>query len=70
MKDNINVRYPEIHVRLTGTSGNAFDILGKVVNAMKRARVPKEEIDLFSKEARSGDYDNLLQIVMAWVQTS
>ena len=70
MENNINVRYPHVKVRLTGTNGNAFAVLGKVVNAMRKAHIPKEETDAFLEEAQSGDYDNLLQTVMAWVQTS
>ena len=70
MRTSHNARYPQIEVRLTGTNGNAFAILGKVVSTMRRAQIPKEEIDAFLEEAQSGDYDSLLRTVMAWVQTS
>jgi len=33
------------------------------------ATFPLEEIDSFSNEARSGDYNHLLQTVMSWVDT-
>jgi hypothetical protein len=64
----IDVRHPEIHVRLVGEDGNAYSILGRVLQAMRRAGVSKEERDDFAKEATSGDYDNLLQTCMRWVE--
>ena len=35
--------------------------------ALRRAKVPKAEIDAFMAEATSGDYDHLLATVMATV---
>ena len=63
---NEAVKYPEITVKLVGEDGNAFAILGKCRMAMKRAGCSQEEIDLFYKEATSGDYDHLLQICVKW----
>lgn len=61
------VRYPKIQVELLGGSGNAYAILGGVTKALRRAKVGQEEIDLFKKEATSGDYDHLLATAMRWV---
>lgn len=66
----IEVRHPEIEVELIGSDGNAFAVLGNVKAALKRGGVPQEEIDEFLAEAMSGDYDHLLQTVMAWVEVS
>ena len=63
-----NVRYPNVTVPLVGEDGNAFAILGRVQRALRKAGVPKEEIDAFIKEAMSGDYDALLATVMRWVE--
>jgi len=64
----MDVKYPDITVKLVGSDGNAFAILGKVSGAMRRAgNVPKEEIDAFMEEATSGDYDHLLATCMKWV---
>jgi hypothetical protein len=63
----IDVRHPEVRVRLVGEDGNAFAILGRVLRAMRRAGVPKEERDEFAREATSGDYDHLLQTCVRWV---
>jgi hypothetical protein len=56
----MTTKYPNVKVRLVGEDGNAFAILGRVKNAMRKARVPKEEIDAFMAEATAGDYDGLL----------
>jgi hypothetical protein len=61
-------KYPNIKVRLTGEDGNAFNIIGKVHEALKKNKVLKEDRNLFLKEAMSGDYNNLLQVCMRWVQ--
>ena len=63
-------RYPKIQVQLVGTDGNAFSIMGAVAKALRRAYVPKAEIDAFYAEATSGDYDNLLGTAMKWVDVS
>lgn len=60
-------KYPEITVQLVGMDGNAFSILGRVHKALIRGGVSEVETSLFMKEATSGDYDNLLQTVMRWV---
>jgi hypothetical protein len=53
-------------VQLSGEDGNAFAILGRTAAALRR-RGAKHEIDSFFAEATSGDYDHLLQTIMAWV---
>jgi hypothetical protein len=63
----MEIRYPNILVQLVGEDGNAFSILGRVTQAMRRADVPKAERDAFVEEATSGDYDNLLATCMRWV---
>jgi len=62
-----DIKYPYITVRLTGINGNAFVVLGYVTQALKKAEVPKLEIDKFKEEAMSGDYDHLLVTCMKWV---
>lgn len=62
----INVKYPNVEVRLVGYDGNAFVILGRCSQAARRAGVSKEEIDAFMEEATSGDYNHLLATCMKW----
>lgn len=64
------IKYPEIEVELSGTDGNAFAILGQVTRALRRRGVAPLEIAEFTKEATSGDYDQILQTCMRWVQVS
>ena len=53
-------------VKLVGTDGNAFAILGKVKRALKEAGFTPDELAEFQKQAMSGDYDNLLRVCMQW----
>jgi len=63
----MEVKYPEIHVRLVGTDSNAFSIIGTVTKELKRGGATDLDIEEFQAEATSGDYDHLLQTVMKWV---
>jgi hypothetical protein len=63
-------KYPEITVTFTGTDGNAFAVLGRVRQAMRRAGVSEEARQAFMREATAGDYDHLLQTVMRWVEVA
>jgi hypothetical protein len=51
-------------VRLVGTDGNAFAVLGHVMRALREAGWTQEERDAFRAEATSGDYDHLLGTIM------
>jgi hypothetical protein len=53
-------------VRLAGEDGNAFSILGRCRRAMSLAGYTQKQWEEFEKEAKSGDYDNLLRTVMKW----
>lgn len=66
----MSVLHPNIHVDLSGEDGNAFMIIGRTTKALRRGGVPQEQINKFTEEASSGDYDHLLQTVMKWVETS
>lgn len=60
-------KYPDIKVDLIGEDGNAFAILGRVKQALKRGGVDALEIEKFFAEATAGDYDALLVTVARWV---
>ena len=62
-----NAKYPGVYVELINQDGNAFSILGRVSKALRAAKVSREEIDLFMKDAMSGNYNHLLCVVMNWV---
>jgi hypothetical protein len=59
-------KFPDVTVRLTGEDGNAFFILGKVQQALRRAG-HGDAAQEFYTEATSGDYDHLLQTAMRYV---
>lgn len=65
--ENTGPKYPNIEVQLSGTDGNAFSIMGKVRRAMKRNGVSDDEIQKYTDESTSGDYDHLLMTAMKWV---
>ena len=62
------VKYPEITVKLIGESGNAFHILGTCRRAMINNHLPQSEIDKFTQEATSGNYDHLLATCLDWFE--
>ena len=62
-------KYP-ITVQLTGNDGNAFAIMASVSRALKDHGVEREEVNTFTQEAMSGDYDNLLRTAMRWVEVA
>ena len=51
-----------IKVKLSGTDGNAFSVLGKVKAAMKKGGIDDLIIREFIGEATSGDYNHLLGV--------
>ena len=63
-------KYPDIRVKLVGEDGNAFSIIGRVTKALRNASVSDEERKKFQAEATAGDYDNVLQTAMKWVDVN
>jgi len=63
-------------LELTGENGNAFAILGRARAALKKhlreqGKTPlqvKDEVERFTREATSGDYDHLLIVVNQWFE--
>lgn len=53
-------------VRLSGTDGNAFTILGRVRRAITCSNHPKLAQQFF-EEATAGDYDHLLTTCLRYV---
>jgi len=64
------LRHPEVTVQLSGEDGGGAHIIGRVRVALRRAGVSAEEIEEYTNEATSGDYDHLLQTTMRWVGTT
>jgi len=68
-KRRIIMRAPEERpvVKLIGSNGNAFAVMGKIKQALKKSGADKEYIDQYISEAMSGNYDNLLVVSMEYV---
>jgi hypothetical protein len=65
----MEIKYPEIEVELVGHDGNAFAIIGRVSQALRKAG-HGDQVKQFQTEAMSGDYDNVLRTCMKWVDVS
>jgi len=53
-------------LKLVGEDGNAFSILGRARSALRKAKATPEQIEEFMVDAKSGDYDHLLQTCIKW----
>lgn len=60
------VRYPDVVLPLVGEDGNAVALIAAARKALRNAGVVDEEIERFTAEARSGDYDGVLATCMRW----
>ena len=58
----------KVRMNLVGEDGNAFAIMGRFQREARRAGWTATEIETVLTEARSGDYDHLLQVIMEHVE--
>lgn len=63
-------KHPNVKVKLTGSDGNAFNVLGLCSRAARKAKLSIEEITAFRAEATAGDYNNLLATCARWFDVS
>ena len=56
----------DIRVKVVGTDGNAFALLGKVRAALRRGG-RADLIEEFTREATSGDYGHLIATICNYV---
>ena len=59
--------YTNVTVALINTDGNAFALLGKVRQSLRRAKYSTEFIEQFTQDAMTGSYDELLACIMRYV---
>lgn len=55
----------KVKLKLAGLDGNAFMLMGAFQSAAKRQGWTSEEIDAVTEDCMSGDYDHLLQTLIA-----
>ena len=60
-------KHDDVTVKLTGRDGNAFAVMAAVIDALRKSGADKSEIDAYTSEAMSGDYDHLLRVTMQTV---
>jgi hypothetical protein len=53
-------------LELTGQDGNAVAIMMRAKRVARRAHWPEEKIDKMLAEAKSGDYDHVLQTMLQY----
>jgi len=53
----------KVKLQLAGLDGNAFALLGAFRKQAKKENWTKEEINKVIKEASSGDYNNLVNVL-------
>jgi hypothetical protein len=54
----------KVKMKLVGLDGNAFSLMGAFQQNARRQGWKKEEIDEVIKKCMSGDYNNLLRVLM------
>lgn len=59
----------DVKVKLVGTNGNAFALMGKVTTALRK-NGHGDLVKEFQEKAMSGDYDNLLATCCEYVDVS
>jgi menaquinone-dependent protoporphyrinogen IX oxidase len=65
-----DVKYPDVHVQLTGRDGNVFSIIGAVSAALKRAGHQVEAEEFASRAMDSASYEEVLALVQRTVEVS
>jgi hypothetical protein len=53
---------------LIGVNGNAFALLGHFQKCAKKSGWSEEEINQVLKEAKSSDYDHLIDVLMSYLE--
>ena len=66
--DNHNTQRPR--VRLTGTDGNVFALLGRCSQALRQAGQAEQARELQAKVMSAGSYDAALVLMMEYVEAS
>jgi len=55
-------------VKLIGTDGNVFSLIGKVSAALKKVGQKEKAVEFAEKAFGAEDYDHVLQIIMEYVE--
>ncbi len=67
---NLPTVEPRPKVRLSGEDGNSMMILGRCRRSLRQSKWTNGQIEAFSKEAMSSDYDHVLRTAMKYLDCS
>ncbi len=59
-------KYPAVKVKIVGTNLEALPIIKECRRAMREAELDNIEIETFTDEAVSGNYQNLMKTITDW----
>ena len=68
MEKQTQLKQTGIRVKLIGTDGNAFALLGLVLQALRQAGYGEDFIKAFMVEATRSDYQHLLAVIADTVE--
>jgi len=68
MEPEAGLKQTGVRVKLIGTDGNAFALLGRVRQALRRAGCGEGFVKAFTAEATRGDYQHLLAVIAGTVE--
>ena len=58
----------KVRMQLVGIDGNAFSIMGAFSRNARKQGWTAQEIEKVLNECTSGDYDNLLRVIMRYTE--
>ncbi|SDB22443.1 hypothetical protein [Belnapia rosea] len=64
---NSTPKYAKVALKISETDNSAFGVVNAARKALQKAGAPPAEIETFSKEALSGDYNHVLNTTAHWV---
>lgn len=67
---NIEPRFPDVHVKLSGQDSNTGSIMGRITQALARAGHGERADEFRAEIFGAGSYAEALNICMRWVAVS
>ncbi len=64
----MEIAMKKVKMTLQGLDGNAFVLMGAFSKNARRQGWTKEEVDAVIAQCTSGDYDNLLQVLLSNIE--
>jgi hypothetical protein len=68
--DAVDVRYPDVTVKLIGGDGNAFSVISVVAGAIRRSHGTAAYVEFTNAAFDCDSYDDVLRLAMTTVNIS